>query len=190
MNERIGELVMSMREYALEVAKRHKEKHEKLKVRKGQLYTSNSVDTFCSGKDITEFVEMNEEIKDLMNAIDVTANLINLPKPKGRAYFTRSYPINKQSYHWVKDTIKTMIGNREIELSYPSFIWEFPKSRYATAYFIMECEIDHKLAYPIKLIIHNSAISRDIFNDVTTVEHSIKNDEQFIGHLKKILEGL
>lgn len=177
------ESIMTMRMSANE---RWENMQKYLEGRRGRLYNSNSVDLSCSGKEVTEFVEMNDEIKDLMNAIDVTTNLINLPRPRGRAYFTRNYPINRQSYHWVKDSTEITIGRQKIELSYPSCIWRLPKNRYITFNFIMECGIDHKLTYPVKLIKHD----RSVFAEATIVEHLIQNDEQFIGHLRNILEGL
>lgn len=152
----------------------------------------NTLDMRCRGEDYIHYIDMNEEIKELMTAINVAASLIDPDLvPGGMAFVNKHYPINRKSYHWSKDELSlSLVRGENLDLRYPTFLWSKRHSKdqsYVTR-ILMECEIDHKLIYPVRVaVVRKTAFS--------IAGHKIRselleNDEQFIAYLKKELERL
>lgn len=155
------------------------------------LYSKDILDIECSSSELLHFLDASERIKDACNSIDIASVLMDCPRPNGKVFMHRHYPINKDDT--VGKYCRTVnFGHYNFDITYPTFVLVFKKKMSDTRFthrFIIECDKEHKIIYPIKEFAssHTVDIAVKIGSDFKIVENNIHNEEEFIEHLKKIL---
>lgn len=137
---------------------------------------------------ILRAVELSERIVDKMTAIKVAARLIGEPSPDGFVYILRLLPIGSEP----RKIVTKDIYNDKINV--PTFMWRF-RGKNSVDSFIMECEHDYTLKYPIK----RTSISQtdggglliyETDGSLVADEYLIHSEDEFLDHLDQVLVNI
>lgn len=120
--------------------------------KKDKLCNDRTVELICSGRDVVQLVEMDDRIRDRMSAIDIAARLLDSSPPAGSMYVFRHIEPN---WRWTSQTKLVLVNvgyqKSEFVINAPTFLWNIRKN-YHVDHFILECNDDFTLKYPIKNI--------------------------------------
>lgn len=145
--------------------------------------TSNekNMSLLYSGEKLINCIDTSQRIRDCFGSIHVALNLLGEgDRVDGVAHITRAYPINPSSYHWTKDREEISYGLYSIEIRLPAFIWRMKTKKNKILFFIIECDIDHKVAFPIRKVVM-------AYNTRVHSENFIHNEEEWEKELDSAL---